>query len=169
MEKDKALEMAVLQIERQYGKGSIMRLGDDSAALKVPAISTGSLGLDLALGVGGSAAWAGRRGLRPGIERQDHAGAAHDRRGAEGGRQGRVHRRRARHGLCLLPAGSGSTSTNCSCPARQRRTGPGDHRVAHPQRRPRHRGHRLGGRPDTAGRARGRDGRLLTSVFRPAS
>lgn len=53
MEKDKALEMAVLQIERQYGKGSIMRLGDDSAALKVPAISTGSLGLDLALGVGG--------------------------------------------------------------------------------------------------------------------
>jgi len=53
VEKDKALEMAVLQIERQYGKGSIMRLGDESAALRVPAISTGSLGLDLALGVGG--------------------------------------------------------------------------------------------------------------------
>jgi recombination protein RecA len=53
VEKDKALEMAVLQIERQYGKGSIMRLGDESAALKVPAISTGSLTLDLALGVGG--------------------------------------------------------------------------------------------------------------------
>ncbi len=53
MEKDKALEMAVLQIERQYGKGSIMRLGDDMATLRVPAISTGSLTLDLALGVGG--------------------------------------------------------------------------------------------------------------------
>ena len=53
MEKAKALEMAVLQIERQYGKGSIMRLGDKSAALRVPAISTGSLGLDLATGVGG--------------------------------------------------------------------------------------------------------------------
>jgi hypothetical protein len=53
VEKDKALEMAVLQIERQYGKGSIMRLGDESAALRVPAISTGSLGLDIALGVGG--------------------------------------------------------------------------------------------------------------------
>jgi recombination protein RecA len=53
VEKDKALEMAVLQIERQYGKGSIMRLGDDSAAVRVPAISTGSLALDLALGVGG--------------------------------------------------------------------------------------------------------------------
>jgi recombination protein RecA len=52
VEKDKALEMAVLQIERQYGKGSIMRLGDD-VTVKVPAISTGSLGLDLALGVGG--------------------------------------------------------------------------------------------------------------------
>jgi recombination protein RecA len=53
VEKEKALEMAVLQIERQYGKGSIMRLGDESAAVRVPAISTGSLGLDLALGVGG--------------------------------------------------------------------------------------------------------------------
>jgi recombination protein RecA len=52
VEKEKALEMAVLQIERQYGKGSIMRLGDD-VTVKVPAISTGSLGLDLALGVGG--------------------------------------------------------------------------------------------------------------------
>src|SRR3990172_9472890 len=45
--------MAVLQIERQYGKGSIMRLGDESAALRVPAISTGSLALDVGLGVGG--------------------------------------------------------------------------------------------------------------------
>jgi len=53
VEKDKALEMAVLQIERQYGKGSIMRLGDEGATLNVSAISTGSLGLDLALGVGG--------------------------------------------------------------------------------------------------------------------
>ena len=53
MEKDKALEMAVLQIERQFGKGAIMRMGDDAAAIQVPAIPTGSLGLDLALGVGG--------------------------------------------------------------------------------------------------------------------
>lgn len=53
MEKDKALEMAVLQIERQYGKGSIMRLGDEGAVVTVAAIPTGSLALDLALGVGG--------------------------------------------------------------------------------------------------------------------
>ena len=53
MEKEKALEMAVVQIERQFGKGAIMRMGDESAAVQVPAIPTGSLGLDLALGVGG--------------------------------------------------------------------------------------------------------------------
>lgn len=53
MEKDKALDTAVAQIERQFGKGAIMRMGDDAVAVRVPAISTGSLGLDVALGVGG--------------------------------------------------------------------------------------------------------------------
>jgi recombination protein RecA len=53
VEKEKALEMAVSQIERQFGKGAIMRMGDSAAAVRVPAIPTGSLGLDLALGVGG--------------------------------------------------------------------------------------------------------------------
>ena len=52
MEKDKALEMAVLQIEKQYGKGSIMRMGDKPVE-DVPAISSGSIGLDVALGIGG--------------------------------------------------------------------------------------------------------------------
>ena len=51
--KDKAVELAVSQIERQYGKGSIMRLGEDSMPGAMPIISTGSLALDLALGVGG--------------------------------------------------------------------------------------------------------------------
>ena len=51
--KDKAVELAVTQIERQYGKGAIMRLGEDSMPGAVPIISTGSLALDLALGVGG--------------------------------------------------------------------------------------------------------------------
>ncbi|GJQ58105.1 MAG: recombinase RecA [Candidatus Scalindua sp. AMX11] len=50
--KDQALERAVSQIERQFGKGAIMRLGKD-IKLDVPVISTGSLSLDLALGVGG--------------------------------------------------------------------------------------------------------------------
>ncbi len=53
-EKGKALEAALQQIERAFGKGSIMKLsGDDSAKMDVEAISTGSLGLDIALGIGG--------------------------------------------------------------------------------------------------------------------
>ncbi len=49
----KALAAALSQIERQFGKGSVMRLGDGSAARDVDVISTGSLGLDIALGIGG--------------------------------------------------------------------------------------------------------------------
>jgi recombination protein RecA len=49
----KALELAVTQIEKQFGKGSIMRLGREDVPAGIPAISTGSLGLDIALGVGG--------------------------------------------------------------------------------------------------------------------
>ena len=49
----KALAAALGQIEKQFGKGSVMRLGDGSAAKNVEAISTGSIGLDVALGIGG--------------------------------------------------------------------------------------------------------------------
>ncbi len=52
-EKDKAVELAVSQIDKQFGKGSIMKLGEDGAKVEVPAISTGCLSLDAALGVGG--------------------------------------------------------------------------------------------------------------------
>ena len=53
MDKTKALEAALGQIERQFGKGSIMRLGNEGKVVEVQAIPTGSLGLDLALGIGG--------------------------------------------------------------------------------------------------------------------
>ncbi|MFQ5622029.1 MAG: recombinase RecA [Paracoccaceae bacterium] len=53
MDKQKALESALAQIERNFGKGSIMRLGQDNPAMEVEAISTGSIGLDVALGIGG--------------------------------------------------------------------------------------------------------------------
>ena len=53
MDKSKALESALAQIERQFGKGSIMRLGADSPAMEIESTSTGSLGLDIALGIGG--------------------------------------------------------------------------------------------------------------------
>ena len=50
--KQKALEAAISQIDRQFGKGSVMRMGD-AGAIKMDSISTGSLGLDIALGIGG--------------------------------------------------------------------------------------------------------------------
>ena len=51
--RQRAMEMAVGQIEKEFGKGSIMRLGDESRADSIEVISTGSLSLDIALGVGG--------------------------------------------------------------------------------------------------------------------
>ncbi|MCL4188645.1 MAG: recombinase RecA [Rhodobacteraceae bacterium] len=53
MDKRKALDSALAQIERQFGKGSIMRLGGDNPVAEIEAVSTGSLGLDIALGIGG--------------------------------------------------------------------------------------------------------------------
>ena len=52
-EKSKALAAALAQIEKQFGKGSIMRMGDGEAVEDIQVVSTGSLGLDIALGVGG--------------------------------------------------------------------------------------------------------------------
>lgn len=53
LDRQKALDTALLQIERQFGKGAIMRLGEAASQMQVETISTGSLALDLALGVGG--------------------------------------------------------------------------------------------------------------------
>jgi recombination protein RecA len=52
-QKEKAIDLAVSQIERQFGKGAIMRLGTDAVIPEIPVIPTGSLALDIALGVGG--------------------------------------------------------------------------------------------------------------------
>jgi len=51
--KSKALSAALAQIEKQFGKGSIMRMGDNDVDTNIPSVSTGSLGLDIALGIGG--------------------------------------------------------------------------------------------------------------------
>ncbi len=51
--KRKALQAALSQIEKQFGKGSIMRLGEYEMSQDIQVVSTGSLGLDIALGVGG--------------------------------------------------------------------------------------------------------------------
>jgi recombination protein RecA len=52
-ERGRAVDAAILQIEKQFGRGAIMRLGDSGAKLAVEVIPTGSIALDLALGVGG--------------------------------------------------------------------------------------------------------------------
>ena len=52
-DKQKALDAALSQIEKQFGKGAVMKLGDDSAKMNVEVVPTGSLSLDIALGVGG--------------------------------------------------------------------------------------------------------------------
>jgi recombination protein RecA len=52
-EKKKSVELAITQIEKQHGRGSIMKLGQDGAIIDIPVISTGSLALDAALGLGG--------------------------------------------------------------------------------------------------------------------
>ena len=52
-EKKKALEAALSQIEKNYGKGSVMKLGDPENIMEIESISTGSIGLDIALGIGG--------------------------------------------------------------------------------------------------------------------
>jgi recombination protein RecA len=53
MDKQKALDAALAQIERSFGKGSIMKLGQDNAVMEIESTSTGSIGLDIALGIGG--------------------------------------------------------------------------------------------------------------------
>ena len=53
MDKSKALAAALSQIERQFGKGSVMKLGKNDRSMDVEAVSSGSLGLDIALGIGG--------------------------------------------------------------------------------------------------------------------
>ena len=52
-DKKKALDAAIAQIEKQYGKGSVMKLGDSNANMNIDVIPTGSLSLDIALGLGG--------------------------------------------------------------------------------------------------------------------
>ena len=51
--RERAIDLAVSQIEKQFGKGAIMKLGEEALAQDIPSLPTGSLGLDIALGIGG--------------------------------------------------------------------------------------------------------------------
>ena len=66
MDRKKALESALGQIERQFGKGSIMTLGQEGAVMELDSTSTGSIGLDIALGIGGLPKGPDCRDLRAG-------------------------------------------------------------------------------------------------------
>jgi recombination protein RecA len=95
MDKSKALDAALTQIERHFGKGSIMRLGKNDKSMDIETISSGSLGIDIALGVGGLP-----RGRVVEIYGPESSGkttlALHAVAEARSGRHLRLHRRRAR-------------------------------------------------------------------------
>ena len=155
----KALAAALGQIEKQFGKGSVMRLGDAAATYDVEAVSTGSLGLDIALGVGGLP-----RGRVVEIYGPESSGKttltlqviAEVQR--SGGTAAFVDAEHA-----LDPALRREARREHQRPARlaagHRRAGARDHRHARALERRRCRGHRLGRRAHAEGGDRGRDGR----------
>ncbi len=157
-DKQKALESAMIQVERQFGKGSIMKLGS-RPIVSVPVISTGSLALDMALGIGGLP-----RGRVVEIFGPEASGkttlALHVGGGSpEAGRRSPPSSTRSTRWTPSTPASSASTATTCSSPSPTPASRRSRSRHAGAQRRGRHPRHRLGGGPGAAGRDRGRDGR----------
>ncbi len=98
----KALAAALSQIEKQFGKGSVMRLGDAGATYEVDSIPTGSLGLDIALGVGGIPRGRVIEIFGPESSGKTTAHSGDHRLGSESWGNGGVRRCRAcaRSGLC---------------------------------------------------------------------
>ena len=166
MDRDKSLDMALGQIEKQFGKGAIMRLGE-RGNVGVEAIPTGALALDLALGIGGlprgriveifGPESSGKSTLAMHVvaEAQRNGGtcayidAEHAMDPVYASRHRRERRRPAD-----LPAGHGGAGAR-------------DRRHADPLGRARRARDRLGGRARAPRRDRGRDGRHATSVCRP--
>lgn len=85
-DRKRALEAALSQIDRAFGKGSVMKLGSRDLGLATDAVSTGSLGLDIALGIGGLPRGRVIEVYGPEFLGQDHPGAACHRRDPEEGR-----------------------------------------------------------------------------------
>lgn len=154
-----SLKTILEKMDKTYGKGSVMMMGERSVE-HVEVIPTGSLGLDVALGIGGYPK--GRIVEVYGPESSGkttltlHAIAEAQKAGRHSG----IYRRgtRFRPFLCR--------KTRCRCrppgnfPARQRRTGPRNSRKPDTLRRDRHNSHRLGSRPHSQERNRRRNGRL---------
>ncbi len=162
MDKMKALEAALSQIEKMHGKGSIMRLGASDQSMDVEAISTGSLGLDIALGIGGLP-----RGRVIEIYGPESSGKTTlslqvVAEAQKIGRHLRLRRRRARARSGLRQKARRQGRGPADLAARQRRAGAGDCRHAGALRCRRRAGRRQRRRADAQGRARRRDGRHAT-------
>ena len=156
-EREKALDMALSQIEKQFGKGSVMRHGRQRPH-GIDSIPTGALALDLALGIGGLP-----RGRIVEIFGPESSGkstlAMHC--VAEAQRNGGICAYiDAEHAMDPVYARAIGVNVDdlLDLPARHRRAGARDRRHADPLGRPRRARHRLGRRPHPAGRDRGRDG-----------
>ena len=147
-EKAKALQAALAQIEKQFGKGTIMRLGEGEKIEDIQVVSTGSLGLDIALGVGGLP-----RGRVIEIYGPESSGKTTltlqviAEMQKLGGTCAFVDAEHARQ-----PARPADLA------ARHRRAGPGNRRQPGALGRGRPHRHRLGGRAHAQGRNRGRNG-----------
>ena len=120
-DKKRALDTALAQIEKDFGKGAVMRLGEN-AHVVVEAIPTGSLALDMALGIGGVPK--GRIIEIYGPE--SSAGTSHCVRSSEAGGRGGLYRRRARFGPHLCQGVGGGYRFHAHLPAGYRRAGAGD-------------------------------------------
>ena len=167
-DKLKALETAVCQIEKQFGKGAIMRLGEQEAV-------SGQRHSDRLARAGPGARRRRRaarprdRDLRPGVVGQDHAGAARHRQAR---RRPAGSRRSSTPSTRSTPTTAPKLGVDIDNllrrPAGHRRGGAGDRRDAGPLGRGGRDRDRLGGGPGAARRARGRDGRLARRPAGPA-
>ncbi len=136
-----------------------MKLGKADKSMDIETVSTGSLGLDIALGIGGSAARPHRRNLRTGILRENHSVAAHHCRGPEEGRHLRLRRRRARARPDLCAQARRQCRRAVDLAAGRRRAGAGNRRHSGALRRGRCAGGRLGRGTGAALGTGRRDGR----------
>ena len=127
-EKLKALDLALSQIEKDFGKEAIMRLGEKHAAAKVEVIPTGALPLDIAIGAGGIPRGRIIEIYGPESSGKNHSCFMHGFRNAENRRNHHIYRRRACHGSGICrEIGSGHRQSSYF-PAGFRRTGVGNSR-----------------------------------------
>ena len=155
----KALTLAISQIEKQLGKGSIMRMGADSPRERIAVIPTGAINLDAAIGIGGIP-----RGRITEIYGPESSGKTtlclHLVANVQkAGRRRGLRRRGARARHRVRPQARRRRRQPPRVAARHRRAGARDRRDPGPLRRGGHRRHRLGGGAGAQGGDRGRDGR----------